>query len=494
MSNMVSHAKIAPHGDNHCLLSEQFNIGALHPFDGMKVALEQAMYAQYLDMASSTTTIDELHYNVDRMLAQLPKELRGNDTTLNGLYQSGIEIARHIQNNGPRGGLSKISPQDLFAIFYQPKMKDYIHREYLSTMTEDFLTQWVAFYLGWYNKDRYDDGILHECALYVPGTVIAQNYNPAISSMDNNAFHLHLKLTPVAMTSFDLTKASKEPACLHCFLDLFDMREYSLDDLVGILASFSIDHDQYVMTNTSGHPGPRMADVCFDLVTGSSFVCTDSAGLNRTRDHEPFFQMIRSQIERGRLKVVQDYELFGELLTKTGESSDIVNYFIKPITLISATEAYAFRSSDYATFMTDRFEPGMEALDEGLEDTNEQGGDPSEGSEESGEGTEPDDGTIPETDETGFSDENNSAEDDKPQIDPNRMLLELAQPSESMSDYIYREMVARRISYILKNPPENAMPNDLLMLKRWRSRWLYLASISCLRDFLTRVSIRLSDV
>ena len=84
--------------------------------------------------------------------------------------------------------------------------------------------------------------------------------------------------------------------------------------------------------------------------------------------------------------------------------------------------------------------------------------------------------------------------DKKPPLDPKMMLLELANPTQSMSDYIYREMVARRISYIIKNPPENALPNDILMLKRWRSRWLYLASIACLRDFLSRVSIRLSDI
>ena len=74
------------------------------------------------------------------------------------------------------------------------------------------------------------------------------------------------------------------------------------------------------------------------------------------------------------------------------------------------------------------------------------------------------------------------------------MILELAGPNESMKDYVFRDTIAKRIVNTLKNPPENASPNDLIMLKRWLSRWLYLASVACLRDFLTRLSLRLSDV
>ena len=82
----------------------------------------------------------------------------------------------------------------------------------------------------------------------------------------------------------------------------------------------------------------------------------------------------------------------------------------------------------------------------------------------------------------------------KPQIDPSKMLLEISNPqNEVMSDYLYREIVAQRIGTLIKNPPRNAHPNDIIMLKRWRSRWLYLASVACLRDFLTRISLRLSN-
>ena len=132
-------------------------------------------------------------------------------------------------------------------------------------------------------------------------------------------------------------------------------------------------------------------------------------------------------------------------------------------------------------------------------DTDEQSSDEKDSDDDSStETTDTDPEKVPEElkeDESTSDDDDTDKKktDKKPTIDPQKMLIELASPDETMSEYIFRETVARRISDILRNPPENARPNDLLMLKRWRSRWLYLASISCLRDFLTRVSIRLSD-
>ena len=241
------------------------------------------------------------------------------------------------------------------------------------------------------------------------------------------------------------------------------------------------------------------ADICFDLVTGSSYV-KYKAGLY-TNAVQDLLAFVKAKVSDNTLAPLNDYELFGELLARCNESTDLVNYFIKPITLVTSTEAFAFRSSDYAKFIHDRLDPSMEAMEEDTEDTE------AEEETETGTGTDPesqDDSTSTDepdmsettSDDTSMdqSDKSVTAEPDKkPQIDPDQMLLELAKPNELMSDYIFREIVARRISNIIKNPPENALPNDLLMLKRWRSRWLYLASISCLRDFLTRVSIRLSN-
>jgi hypothetical protein len=223
-------------------------------------------------------------------------------------------------------------------------------------------------------------------------------------------------------------------------------------------------------------------------------------------------------LEEKRLNELQDYELFGVLLARTGEEPDIVNYFIKPVTLVSSSEAFAFRRSGYAEYIADKL-PGMAAVgDDGSDALGETLGDDSgdtpvdeapagdtEGGDPLGDPLEdptsgdnqsnqPGGSGIDDVLNSDASTDSSADQEKKPQIDPDKMLLELANPSESMSDYIYREMVSMRISALLKNPPANARPNDLLMLKRWKSRWLYLVSIACLRDFLSRVSLRLSDV
>ena len=185
------------------------------------------------------------------------------------------------------------------------------------------------------------------------------------------------------------------------------------------------------------------------------------------------------------MQPLQDYELFGALLTLLGDDPNIVNYFVQPdAKSITGEEAYAFRTSMYADCIPDRVIVAMEAaMEDDIADTGD--GTTDEGNTSMGEtdtGTVVDD-TQPEQ----------PAEQEKPEINPDKMLLELASPNETMTDYIYREMISRRITAILQNPPESARPNDLLMLKRWKSRWIYLTSIACLRDFLSRVSIRLSE-
>lgn len=487
MSNMVSYITTQSTENAGIDGGVQFNIRALHPFDAMKVILEQAIYADYLlTYASSTHTVLDVIKNTQLLLGYLPSKMSYENTALIPLYENGVKIAKAIlEDNLQQYRALHLDPRDckdLAAIFNQPVMKNYINREYVPTITESFLTTWVSAREGIYDKEIYPNAILQEAVLMIPSSVVLKNYDPLKATSQNNDYGVVINLYPRAFGEFTLGQQAKN---LSDFIALFNMDVHTVDSLIAVFAAFSIDHDQYVMTNARGYQGFSIADVCFDLVTGSSFVNQDSAGLIQVRDSYVFFEALKRQISAGRLRMVEDCELFGELLRRTGASQDLVNYFIKPISLISAAEAFAFRSSEYATFMDDRFVVGMAALDETSgEDTTST----EEGTDTASEGTEE---TAPDSD---FSEETTSAEEDKPQIDPKMMLLELVKPSETMSDFLYRELVSRRINAILKNPPENAMPNDLIMLKRWRSRWIYLASVACLRDFLTRVSIRLSDV
>lgn len=485
MSNMVSYIVTTPTDNAGIDAGTQYNIRSLHPFDAMKVLLEQAIYAQYLlQFSSSTHTVTDVIKNIRVQMGYLPSKLSYSELALQSLYESGLHLIKNVLDN--RNAIK--SYRDFFTIFNQPLMKTYINREYVPTITEPFLTMFLSTFYEWYDSERYPNKTLPEAYLLIPSTVVLKNYDPLKATSQHNDYVVVINLSPRVFGDFTLGKYASGLADL---VSCFNMDTQTVDSVIAVYAAFSIDHDQYVMTNANGRKGYSMADVCFDLVTGSSFVHPDSAGLIRVYDSDVFFETTKQQIAAGRLRMVEDCELFGELLARTGASSDLVNYFIKPISLISAAEAFAFRNSELSSFMNDRFIAGVAAIDNSTDPAIGTGTDTTENNSDSS------DVSVDETNSTdgsGVSEELSSAEVDKPQIDPKMMLLELVQSSETMSDYIYREMVSRRIGAILKNPPENAMPNDLLMLKRWRSRWIYLASVDCLRDFLTRVSIRLSDV
>jgi hypothetical protein len=235
-----------------------------------------------------------------------------------------------------------------------------------------------------------------------------------------------------------------------------------------------------------------MADVCYDAITGSSYVSDDLAAGANIVDKREWVKFIQDKISANELQPVHDNRLFGEVLELLGVDTDIVNYFSKDIHQISAQEALAFRNSVYASVADDKFlTVGTEA------DTNNVDIDTTEGGDTDVEVGTDTDGDTDLGDDSSFDtpteDDDKPADKVKPQIDPERMLLELAKPGASpLTDYLYRSIVAERIDSIIKQPPENARPNDILMLKRWRANWLYLVSVACLRDFLTRISLRLS--
>ncbi|MDY2700001.1 MAG: hypothetical protein SOV61_10685 [Lachnospiraceae bacterium] len=478
MGVMFTHALIA----EDCKPYEytKFIPNALHPFDALKVILEQRIYHNYLQGVVNdreSYILNDLNKTIENYYAGIPKKLHDKNETLNRLYDLGIRVYEKLtrgQELLTKHFFSNSTYYDLVAIFQTAPQKTYYNSLYTASLNHTFLTQWFTDISGgWYDQEVYPEGYMSECALFVPQISFVKGSETESCMPDD---HVCIKLEPKTMRrfyfedpndfKFDHMKWQTDSG-LALLLTKFDIRPYSIDDLIGMTASFAIDHSKYIMTNSGVPACSTISDICFDIVTGSSFVDPGLTGKNRVPHLEPWLESVAYLVRNDRLKTAQDNELFGELLRKLNTDPELVNFFTKPITQISATEAYAFRSSLFADFISDRLEIGMEALEDNQETD--------EPSEELSDSQEPE-------------------EEEKilPQIDPGKMLLEIANPSEPMSDYIYRKTVSHRISYLLKNPPENAMPNDLLMLKRWRSRWLYLASISCLRDFLTRVSLRLS--
>ena len=476
----------------------QMNVAALAPMDALKVVLEQAMYAHYLRMASSSVTIPEYISTVREMFALIPFSVESDDPAYTTIYDRGLRVCSVIlesltmESEEATRHLETINPTDVRMVFRMPTEGEYRHREYLATMTDTFCTEWCAFFLGKYDNELYPAGVLADGAIFVPSVETFINYDPARNKEDNQANNtaMLIDLTPMAVGSFKLNLEEYPKICIHCFIQQFNMQDRSVDDLVGLLASFAIDHDPYYqnkygMAGFDREPKFRVTDICFDLVTGSDFVPTTN-NRDAVCDKEYFLDNIQKMLKEHHIRPVEDYTLFGELIRRLGETLEVVNFFIKPVNAILAAEALAFRSSVYAGFIQDRVFASMEAVGEDtVDDTDTE--DDQEVAEDSDDGSEDQENNDVDADEADVR------VDKKPVIDPDQMMLELAGTKETLSDYIFRETVARRISNLLKNPPENAMPNDLLTLKRWKSRWLFLASVACIRDFLTRISLRLSD-
>lgn len=491
MNAMVTHSKIVPYNDDLPPKTYyRFAPEDLHPFDRMKCILEQWFFYSYLkEMTTSTSSINSFKDALEVQTIGLPQQLSLTNGALQDMYALGMQLIQQLKDEK----YTSTSFMDAYVIFNQPLMESEEHpyhddKYYYPSMTMAFLVEWFVLLGKMAFKDRYPDEVLYDAALFIPDMVTVQNYDPEKSKEENDDFVLCFNLKAKPIVAFSLKEE-----LLQVHHGLFNMLKrctfntgtpLTMEALLGCIASFSIDHDHYVMKLMDPYATKSMVDVCYDLVTGSSFTKSNAGALV---DHDTFIQLIQSLIAEGQLLPCQDSELFGALIDTMGADPKVINYFVKPDEAITGEEAFAFRKSVYSTLFADKFIAGMEADDAATEDPTE---------EETGDDVEETDDANVDSEQEPMSDtEPMSAEEpEKPDIDPDKMLLELAQPNETMADYIYREMVNQRITALLQNPPESARPNDLLMLKRWKTRWLYLTSIACLRDFLSRVSLRLSEV
>ena len=494
MSNMLTNVMIVSEDtESPNQAPGRFILSGLHPFDQMKVVLEQAIYLYYLKLCSCTTTCDDFRSSVIKMASSIPDSIHTTDTSIDNLYASGVKFINHLLHEDVKTLFTEAPVSELYNIFMQMKRDTYYNSLYTATMTRAFLDEFLAVFVGFYDAEEYQDAQLRNAPIYRPSLTLCDFRE---SQNDRCSYQVAMTLSPVTTLGFDLNEAASGGfRGLPEFIGNFNLYNYTVDELIGLYASFSIDHDKYTIAN-SRTGVVTVADVCFDMVTGSSYVSQVPSGSERICDLANFKTSLFNQVKSGKIKSPKDSKLFGELLGMLGESSDIVNYFTKDINHISAQEAYAFRKSMLADIIKDRFTVGMEA-DDGEAPTDEESNtETDENNDATAEGATPDLGGTDEMDSLGGGETEEKPEPKKvtPQIDPDKMLLELANPqSEPMTDYIYREIVAQRITNLIKQPPRNARPNDIVMLKRWKSRWLYLASIACLRDFLTRISLRLSN-
>jgi len=503
MAYMVSYARICPDNSKYV----QFNPLNLHPIDGLKVLLEQQIFADYLLYTSRTVAADSILQKNREFFNCLPSRINEGDYgPAANLYAEGLELYNRGVVESITNGVGPAVARTLYNIFSLDSGAKYINGEYVSSINSTFLTEYLAWRFGIVvDPNKQGDTELHYSELYVPRTELVLNRDPAKNRHDNDNWLTVINLEPHKCDGFKLVTINQDSyPTLFGLIGRLNLNSLHVDDLIPILAGFSLDHVRYGMTDLPNNAGFGVEDVCFDLVTERCY--SNSAGLSYVSGLTEFINMLKKMYVEQRIQGVEDLALFGELLARCGETADLVNYFTKPIAEITASEALSFRKSVYADLVADRFYSGMEAVDD-IGSTTDDNGQDASGAGDTQSDTQPADQNEG-ADKTEAPAEDANATDQpgedkeemkkgkelhRPTIDPEKMLLEMASTSETLSDYIFRETVSKRIDNVLKNPPENARPNDLMMLKRWRSSWLWLTSISCLRDFLTRLSLRLSN-
>ena len=531
-SHFVSFICISSDSNTEAPVSEckTLDVTRLSPMDGLRVVLEQYIFATFVDGFQFSNQLPKAYVStyydkIRQWFALLPPNIHTNNSALDAIYENSYQLADRllysssIEYTPTNGEISILKSILQYSANDQCKNPDY----YCGSLTESFLTEYLVTKYGYFDNSIHPEKALASAPLYIPD-IHLQSRKDYIRVDDSTGNRVVIRLVPLINTEFNfLTNTVNNHGVLDYFSH-FNFRDFTITDLVGMLASFRLQHINYDMAILGiRSQNINIPEICFGLVSGRSY--DKLAGLSDNKassypgdDVCAFFQWIKNAIELNRLRPITEYELFGELLQSTQQGDDkLVRYFTKPVSTITAMEALAFQNSVYSSYIRDRVIAGMEAADE---DANED--DKVDGNEEDMSGDTDDDAELGDTEDPADMDMSDTPADasmdestdtpsddtadpdttegtenekkDKAPIDPEKMLLELAPKNPSLRDYLFRDIVAKRIDNILKNPPENAMPSDLLLLKKWRSHWLYLTSIACLRDFLMRLNIRLSDV
>ena len=491
MSKIIDHIQLV---DESCTaVPEYLETYKTTESDKTQNLVEQTLFALYL----ASVGIDNKYFDNLRMNCAVHKSATvRNLGFILGNIQKGVI------------GRNELDVNDVLFILNEPRTS-----QCPLTITAKFIYQLLPLIGVTYHTDVYEDNIIYNPCLYSPCVHDLEGTVETTERRKLKQFEVLSIFTSSMQGEYSLSPKLNEYSYGLRLLDQFKLENSTFEQYIAVLAAFSVPSMQYSIDKNAGvREYQTLCAVCRDLVSESHCAkwvsqYTKSNAINN------FLKVIASKIESGEMSQIADCDLFAKMMQHVlGIDEHVKNYCIKPVNQITAREALAFRNSNYANIIQDRIMASMEAL-EGDSDSQKQDEDSEDASEDepatdsdlsesndTNEDNSTEDNSIDEnSNETALdtsepeTDDASQKNDDKPRIDPGMMLLELANPSETMSDYMYRSIVSRRISAILKNPPENAGQDDLLMLKRWRSRWLYIVSIPCIREFISRLAIRLSD-
>lgn len=476
-----------------------FTNNHLTAVDGIRIILEQCIYIDYL------SNVLENDFLIQESKARLLNHLdifhrRVTDKFLKHYMDVAVAYSRAILNGRIEDATTKYAVTELFNVFSCTPTGKYYNREYVPTISEEFLTIWINIATGYAFAEKYPTSIIYGAPIYVPSVKVEKRYDPTLADEANDKYLIAITLVPVKYRDQNKTLLTLEYNLRSVNVNgergiLNLLRRYKFDrlpasELFAIVSNFYIGGDRYIMKNSTN----VFIEACYSLLNTISYKHSDMAILESIKS---LFSKYISEYS-----IVPD-DMFIGLLYSLSADPQLISALTKPIESRTIGEVECLRK-DTLSVMEHRSPsiPSLEALDDPTDPRESQADDEKDTEDETGDddtGEEPDteEGKEDDTDEstTDVDDIPDEPEPEEPKDTPKEddfMLLEIQDQALTMSDWAFRSIMAKRITEIINNPPLNLASNDLLLIKRWKTRFLYLVSKKSLVDFMARFAGRIS--
>jgi hypothetical protein len=348
-----------------------------------------------------------------------------------------------------------------------------------------------------------EESVIQNAQAYIPELEV---YNrPIVDRRVAPETGMRIRFKLVQFVSFEMghheyTVGYYPNSFLNKYMMGFNYPNWTVDSVLAFLSNFELEHGHCAMARPSSYE-KSLAGVCYEVLTKrcSPKVKEHQQQPSQVRGIYQFIDTLRYLVQNNKISAPEDSVVFSLFLAKCGGyNQDLVNYFHAPLDNVTATEALAYKSSIFASFMPDRFapirglKPAMEAstpADEDVGDDTPADTFDSETPDDEGDGAMGPDPAMSGTDALGATME----EETPRQRQRTRLLLELAKPDEKLSDYLYRKIVATRMIDVISDPPKYIPSLELLIMKRYVSLWINIVSVASIKDFLSRLSFQLME-
>lgn len=455
---------------------------SLSPVDKARATLEQCIYAHYLFVTVSNHTT---------LVCDYVETVRG--------------LVAELVRCRPASGDERIIFDEIVNLIYTyPKCTyDKLHSAltmygtFEPTIPSEFYIPWFGYLGCGVPQQTAEQGVpddLARCYLLTPSfEVYNRPVSNAVRSNNHSGIRLVFEKVPFGGYTLDtLHTFNHGDPCdigvwgrvdnLLGFIHQLTCSGVTIESLVGVLSSFAVEQSEY---NCPTHYFRySILDACRD------YVLHFDSNTYRLRkcDHsaigtQGFFDLIQKLVEQHRISKEQDTKIIADMIEFTHHDRnavmDLADFFRKSYDKVTANEHHAFVVSNFKYLQTYGI-VGNEAGGFDFASDQSDGGTDDLGSEDSA--------GLP---NDSFS--TDASEQPISERDPGKLLIQLADPNEKLSDYLYRRLVTARMISLIKNPNPKISSNELNLMKNWVTCWINLVSIPTIKDFLSRLSFQLMD-